>query len=144
MPRGGVTFKWVKPVSNIQTGFTRHGRKALVAVRQAADHSAIRMQNAARAEAPWTDRTGNARSGLFGGASGGGLPDLGAPSAVADIAPDESVEGDETLIVVVIAHSMSYGVSLELDHAELYAVLVPVMDREIPQLGAALKRLTGG
>ena len=65
------------------------------------------MQNYARQNRPWTDRTGNARAGLNGG---------------------HFWENPE-ILKIYIAHSMSYGVRLELDHDRKYQILEPTVNK---------------
>ncbi len=66
---------------------------------------APRMQSYARSNRPWHDISGNARAGLTGGTY---------------------VRGDK--IMIYIAHSMDYGVYLELAHDRKYAILDPTID----------------
>ncbi|HHY47097.1 MAG TPA: hypothetical protein GX506_07355 [Firmicutes bacterium] len=73
-------------------------------------HYDAKMESEAKQEAPWTDRTGNARQGLFG----------------------EAMEESDALRVR-IAHSVDYGVYLELAHSQKYAVLEPVAKRNAPE-----------
>ena len=57
-----------------------------------------------KADAPWTDRTGNARQGLSGDAERVG-----------------------TSIVLTLFHVMDYGIWLEVAHAGNYAVIMPTI-----------------
>jgi len=63
--------------------------------------TAVAMQNYARTNRRWQDRTGNARAGLHGG----------------------SLWQNPFILMVFIAHSMSYGVMLELSKDRKYAIL---------------------
>jgi hypothetical protein len=75
----------------------------------AAQHSmAPRAEAYMRSTAPWTDRTGAARSGL---------------SARAE------TRGDE--YPIILAHGVDYGIWLEIAHSGAYAVIIP----SIPVLG---------
>ena len=67
--------------------------------------TAANMQNFARLNRPWKDQTGNARAGLNGGAYW------------------ETME----ILKIYIAHSMSYGVYLELANDGKYEILSPTI-----------------
>ena len=82
------------------------------------EHFGAKMEGEAKVEGPWTDRTGAARKGLFGEA-----------------------RTDEGFLRVRIAHSVQYGVSLELNFQGRYSVLQPVAKRNAPQFFQAVKEL---
>jgi hypothetical protein len=63
--------------------------------------------NFAKPNAPWTDRTGNARSGLF--------------TKVNVIDKGASFE-------MIVAHSVSYGIWLEVRFSGKYAIIKPTID----------------
>jgi len=69
--------------------------------------TASQMQNYSRTNRRWQDRTGNARAGLHGG----------------------SFWDNPFMLMVFIAHSMSYGVYLELAHDRKYAILEESRDK---------------
>ena len=62
--KGGI--RWQRPPSELATAIERYGDRVLTTVAAIAQYVATEMQNEAKANAPWTDRTGNARTGLFG------------------------------------------------------------------------------
>lgn len=95
-----------KVIANMRE-WERRTRAALFALGQ---HYGSKMQSEAQQEAPWKDRTGDARKGLFG----------------------EAME-DEDKLRVRISHSMEYGVYLELAHSQKYAILEPVAKRNAPE-----------
>jgi hypothetical protein len=67
--RGGgarVGVRWIRPPEELARAIERYGDRVLQAVAAVAQYTATAMQNDAKANAPWTDRTGNARTGLFG------------------------------------------------------------------------------
>lgn len=95
-----------KVVANMQA-WERRMRAALKAL---GDHYGAQMEAEAKVEAPWTDRTGLARQGLFG----------------------EAREfGDDTLRVR-LSHTMEYGTYLELANSGKYQVLEPTVQRHAP------------
>jgi hypothetical protein len=72
----------------------------------------------ARANAPWTDRTTNARNGLFARA-----------------------ERDAPVYRIVVGHSVPYGVWLEVRWAGRYAIIRPTIDHEGPELMKTVSQL---
>lgn len=92
------------------------------------DAMAARAASMMRANAPWTDRTGNARAGL------------------------KAVHESEPMVEhrLVLLHSMPYGIWLEVRWSGRYAIIAPTMvtaSRELAiTLAAAIERaihLTG-
>lgn len=66
MPQAKAGIRWATPPSELATAVERYGDRVLQAVAAVAQYAATQMQNQAKADAPWTDRTGNARTGIFG------------------------------------------------------------------------------
>ncbi len=64
------------------------------------------LETEAKNNAPWVDRTGNARQGLNG------------------FAEDVS----QTIVEIYLAHKMDYGVWLELKNSGRYAVILPTIE----------------
>lgn len=106
---------------------------------QAAAASALAMEAAAKANAPWNDDTGAARNGLQGSATMRG-----------------------STIEITLSHAMEYGQWLELKwpvdqpppdldgfdleflEAGRYAILWPTIEAELPRLRATIERVLGG
>lgn len=78
------------------------------------------MERDAKQNAPWTDRTGLARKGLFG----------------------YTINRDANL-VLRIAHTMDYGVFLELANQGRFAVLEPTAKSHADPYFQSVKRLVG-
>lgn len=68
-----------------------------------------KVQDFMRTSAPWTDRTGNARQGLFAKAFGDGRTNTHG---------------------IICYHTMPYGVWLEVKNSGEYAVIVPTIQQE--------------
>jgi hypothetical protein len=83
-----------------------------------ANRMAPEVANYAKLNAPWTDRTGNARNGL-------------AAQAYED--------GDE--VGIVIYHQVPYGIWLEIRWAGEYAIINPTIDVMGPKVMAAYNNL---
>lgn len=76
-----------------------------------ADVGAKKMEAYAKPNAPWTDRTGNARLRLHGG-----------------------YERTEDEIKVVISHGVDYGIWLELAHEKRFAILPETLNETSPEI----------
>jgi hypothetical protein len=79
------------------------------------------LEGRAKDNAPWTDRTGNARNGLFG---------------------RTIVKNDE--VIIALAHSMEYGVFLELARDGKFAILEPTLKQAQADIYRTYKRLWEG
>ena len=91
--KGGI--RWQRPPSELAAAVERYGDRVLTTVAAIAQYVATQMQNDAKAQASWTDRTGNARTGLFG-------------TSEADFA--------SKVVTIYLSHgaTINYGVFLEL------------------------------
>lgn len=69
--------------------------------------------------APWTDRTGNARQALY--------------------TEVNWMVGE--MIELIMAHGMDYGIYLELRNAGRYAIIAPTLDRFGPLIWADVRRM---
>ena len=81
--------------------------------------NAPKVQNYARANASWTDRTGNARQGLMG---------------------TYSKEGGSTH-VITLTHSVPYGIWLEVRWAGRYGIINRTIQSEAPRIMRDLQGL---
>ncbi len=77
------------------------------------------IENWMRDNAPWTDRTGNARQTLY--------------TAVRQVA-NEMVE-------LILSHGMDYGVFLETKNMGRYAIIAPALDEFGPKLWADVQEM---
>lgn len=88
--------------------------------------SAIILRHAPLAEAyakrnaPWTDRTTNARNGLFG-----------------------KPERDRPRYRIIIAHAVPYGIWLEVKYSGRYAIIMPTVNHEGPEVMKTVSGLFG-
>lgn len=116
------SIRWVRPPDELARAIEQYGDRVLVAVTAIAGRIATVMQNDARANAPWTDRTGNARTGLFG-------------TAERDAA--------RKLVVIYLSHGadIDYGKWLELAHGGTYAVIMPTIEAHLPDVYADLRAI---
>jgi len=116
-----MTVRWVRPPGGLAKAVEQYGDRVFVAILAVAQQIAVQAQNDMRRNAPWTDRTGNARNGLFSIAT----------QAAADV------------VMLYLSHGTAvwYGVFLETRYAGKYAVIIPTMQRLLPGLEKMLKDL---
>lgn len=101
-------------IRNLQDWAERR-RAAVVAL---AEEWAGTVEGRAKENASWKDRTANARNGLRG---------------------ETVVKRDEVLIA--LAHSVDYGIFLELARDGRYAILKPTLDAAVPEIYRTYERL---
>lgn len=125
MPPTNTGIRWVRPPSELARAIEQYGDRVNAAVLAVAQYIATVMQNSAKHNAPWTDRTGNARSGLFG-------------TAERDAA--------RKIVVIYLSHgaTIDYGVSLELDKGARYAIIMKTMEGHLPELKRMLNSILRG
>lgn len=116
--------RWIRPPDELARAIERYGDKVLVAVQAVAGRIATQMESSAKAGAPWTDRTGNARSGLFG-------------TAERDLA--------RKIVVIYLSHGpdIDYGVWLELSRGGRHAIIMRVMEAHLPAIRSELQAIFG-
>lgn len=110
--RGG--FRWTS--DNLSTNLQNAPDRVLKAVGDATKYQARKSENFMRSNAPWTDRTANARNGL---------------KAI----PFQ----DGSQFTIVLAHSMPYGIWLEVRWSGKYGII----PQAIRQGGQELMSLLG-
>ena len=132
---------WRKSPAQLARNIKKYGARALVAVRAAGEYVGVKMQNEARRSAPWENRTGNARSGLFYAVDGFGRPVMRGSVSPKDseawakhFTDDTGPGGSATRLVIVLAHTMGYGATLETGHGGRYAIVLPTIEANIPVL----------
>ena len=104
---GGVQWDDRALINHLKTFNARADR----AITAAIGYHATQAQAYARTNAPWTDRTSNARNGLFAKA-----------------------ERKVPHYRIIISHSVPYGVWLEIRWSGRYAIIRPTVDHEGPEL----------
>lgn len=125
MPAGSnVGITWVVPPDKLAEAIRQYGDRVMTAVAALAGRMATIMENDAKQNAKWEDRTGNARSGLYG-----------------------TVETDmaKTLVTIYLSHgpSIDYGMILETSHGGRYAIIMPTIQAHLPELKKMLQDLLG-
>lgn len=118
-----LNIYWMTPPSVLAKTLKSYDLKVKYGIRLLAEYFAQKMQDESRQGAPWQDRTGNARSGLF--------------------TITEQAATDLVTIYLSHAHTVYYGVFLELANGGKYAVIMPTIQRNLPEIERQLKRLFG-
>jgi hypothetical protein len=140
----GSGFVWVQPPSNISKGAIAYGKKVEAALYAIAGKWGQDVQDEARTDARWTDRTGNARSGIFYAVDGLGMGTLiGEVSAEAKtLMKDTSVEeGSNSVLIIIVSHTVFYGKFLELTSGGKYAIIMSTIERNLPRLESLVQRI---
>ena len=112
-------------ISGLVKGLTGTESKSEMAIRMYAETSAMKLQNYARENRPWTDRTSHARQRLTG-----------------------SVTTTSNGYRLILAHGVSYGIWLELAHEKRYSIIPKTIEYVgtfviIPGFERLLERLGG-
>ena len=136
---GGLV--WIKPPSTLVKPLQDYQRKLLLAVYAVAAYVGQQMQDQARERARWSDRTGNARSGLFFAVDGFGLPPFTGSVIPRELIDGAIISGTSDRMVLALSHTMYYGKFLELSNGGRYAIIVSTMERNLPQLERMLKNV---
>jgi hypothetical protein len=140
-------FYWVKPPSALATNIESWAKRIVTAVFATVNQVGAKMQGEARQQARWEDRTGNARSGIFYAVdgSGMGLPvvmgQMNRPSGSGTNQDMGVLTAERNTIVLVLSHTMWYGKFLELSNGGRYAIILSTMERNVPELERALRKI---
>ena len=138
MAQSGIV--WTKPPSALNPAIVMYGNKVKAAVVAVAQFIGAKMESYAKANAPWTDRTANARQGLFyavdaeGGGEVSGSANLGGQES-------EAIGVAKDVVGLYVSHSMTYGKYLELCNAGKYAVVMRTMEAHYGELMQMLKAI---
>lgn len=120
MPAPGI--RWRTPPSELAKALDQYGDRVLTAIAAVAQYVATQMQDSAKANATWEDRTGNARTGLFG-------------TSEADFA--------QHIVTIYLSHSatIDYGIWLELANEGRYSIVMQTMEAHYDQLMSMLREV---
>ena len=130
-------FEWVVSPKVIGNGLDQYSDKVLVALQAVANYWGQSIQDQARQNASWEDRTGNARGGLFFAVDGFGLdPIVGevtaeAQSEMSDVAVES---GDKNTLIITLGHTVFYGKYLESSNGGRYAIIMSTIEANLGSL----------
>lgn len=130
-------FQWVVSPEVIAKGLENYGERALVALQAVANYWGQGIQDEARQNAVWEDRTGNARGGLFFAVDGFGLSPITGevtPEAKSEMSDVAVESGDRDTLIVTLAHTVFYGKYLELSNGGRYAIIMSTIESNLPKL----------
>ena len=119
MARRKSGIVWKRPPRILIQGLDDYERRVYVAIVAVGNLIGQKMQDEARRDASWTDRTGNARSGLF-------------HQVIEDAA--------RHIVTVYLAHTVKYGGALELSFGGRFAIILPTLQNNFPEI----KRMLDG
>lgn len=85
------------------------------------DYQATQSEFFMKTNAPWTDRTGNARAGLF-----------------------TATKKEGKKFFILLSHTAPYGIWLEVRWSGRYAIVVPALEDVVKQLPLKLKKVLTG
>lgn len=103
--------------SQLQAGLVEYGTKVHQAVVAVAKYWEPIIEAEAKRNAPWTDRSSNARQGLT--------------AFTQDLSKD--------IVRLYLHHSVDYGIFLEAKYAGRYAIIWPTLQAHIDPIGKMLK-----
>ena len=137
-----MSFRWIRPPSELAKGVDEYGKRAYVAIHAAAAYWGEDTQNKARKRASWKDRTGNARSGIFYAVEGFGLGTVtGEMDATAEeyMQEFEFIKAEGDTLIIAVSHTVFYGKYLETYHGERFAIILSTIQGNIPKLERMLR-----
>jgi len=112
--------KWVGD-DTVKANMVLFGEKVKHAVKEVALFFQPKLENYAKENAPWTDRTANARQSLH--------------------AYVEELAGD--IVKLYLSHGVSYGVHLETARGGKWAIVWSTIERYLPEIRKRLKEIFG-
>jgi len=111
---------WEVPPSVLAKATADYARRLYQAVVKLADYFGARIEAYGKTHARWTDRTGNARSGL-----------------TAKVIPAAAA------VTILFAQTVSYGIWLEVAHQGRFAIVLESLQVHYGEIMSALTRLAG-
>lgn len=105
-------------MTGLLNGLTEFSTKADMAMWMYTDTAALKVQNYAKRNRPWTDRTGDARKRLTG-----------------------TPEATKTGYRIKLAHGVDYGIWLELAHEKRFAIIEPTIKAMGPEVIKGFEKL---
>jgi hypothetical protein len=142
-----MSFVWKISPKVIADGLEEYGRKALIAIQAVANYWGQSIQDEARENALWEDRTGNARGGLFFAVDGFGLETITGevtPEAKSEMSDVAVESGSKETLIITLGHTVFYGKFLELMSGGKYAIVMTTIERNLSSLERQVQELFRG
>lgn len=122
MPEATIRIEWDEgSLRQMDEALVAYGERVIEAVKAVAKYFEPVLEEYARQNAPWTDRTGNARQTLH---------------AWSDELANDIVE-------LWIGHGMEYGLWLEVRWGGRYAIVWPAIEQHLAPIAQMLQRIFG-
>lgn len=140
-------FTWVVSPKVIAEGVSRYGQQALTAIQAVANYWGQSIQDEARKNAVWEDRTGNARGGLFFAVDGFGLETITGtvtPEAQSEMSDVAVESGDKNTLIITLSHTVFYGKFLEFSNGGRYAIIMSTIEANLPGLERMVQEVFNG
>lgn len=140
-------FEWVVAPDVIAKGLDDYGKKVYVALHAAAAYWGQHIQDKARNDASWMDRTANARSGLFFAVDGFGLNTItgevtpGAKTDMSDVAVESGSAGT---LIITLGHTVFYGKFLETSNGGKFAIVMSTIEKNLAGLDRMVRDVFKG
>ena len=128
-------FEWVVSPKVIAKGLEDYGERAMIALQAVSNYWGQSIQDEARENAVWEDRTGNARGGLFFAIDGFGLGTITGevtPESKSEMSDVAVESGDKDTLIITLGHTVFYGKWLEL--SPRYAIIMSTIEGNLPNL----------
>lgn len=135
-------FQWVVSPKVINQGLDDYGQKALIAIQAIANYWGQSIQEEARQNASWVDRSTNARGGLFFAVDGFGLSPLTgevSPDARSEMSDVTVESGSLDTLIITLGHTVYYGKFLETSNGGRYAIIMSTIESNLPHLERLLQ-----
>jgi hypothetical protein len=113
-----------------------YGNAVKLAELRVAQYWSAVIEPDARSQAPWTDRTGNARMALRAYTNENPPGKFGAADADEYPNPNDLARD---VVALYLSHGMNYGLYLETRFQGKYAIILPTLQRYYPRIAAMLK-----
>jgi len=140
-------FQWVVSPSVIAKGLEDYGDKVMVALQAVANYWGQGVQDEARENAVWEDRTSNARGGLFFAVDGfdlGTITGEVTPEAKSEMSDVAIESGSKDTLIITLGHTVFYGKFLELSNGGRYAIVMSTLESNLPKLERMVQEVFQG
>jgi hypothetical protein len=140
----GVTWLPGQSPDDLIEGIQDYAKQVKAALYAIAGKWGQEVQDEARIDAPWQNRTGHARSGIFYAVDGLGMgklePEISAE--IKSLMTDTSVEtGEDNLLIIVVSHTVFYGKFLETKNGGKYAIIMSKIEDNLPRLEQMVQKV---
>lgn len=118
-----ATIDWGGTDRAMKKRIGQYGEAVKQAAFNLAQYWAPNLESYAKMNRPWTDRTSNARQGLWSKAF---------------------TVNDGDTVVIILSHGVYYGRFLELSNAGRYAIIMPTLQAHYGPIWASYRKMLGG